>query len=63
MLSTQGGVRGTDDGARVIAFGVRGSAVVAIAEACDQREQERLRLTTLLLIGLPIALILAAFTS
>lgn len=61
-LLTRSEVRGTDDGARVLAFAVPDRGVVAIAEARDQREQERIRLGTLLLIGLPAALVLAAFT-
>ncbi len=52
----------TDDGARVRAFVIAGGAVVAIAEARDRREQELARLATLLTIGLPGALLLAAFT-
>jgi two-component system OmpR family sensor kinase len=60
--STQGTVAGTDDGARVLAFGVRGGAVVAIAEARDRREQELARVGAILTIGLPAALLLAAFT-
>lgn len=61
-LSTLGKVAGTDDGARVRAFGVRAGRVVAIAEASDGREQELRRLATLLGVGLPFALLLAAFT-
>ena len=61
-LSTVGKVAGTDDGARVRAFGVRAGRVVAIAEASDGREQELGRLATLLGVGLPFALLLAAFT-
>ena len=61
-LLTVAAVRGTDDGARVRAFAIRGGGVVAIAEARDRREQELGRLATLLAIGLPGALLLAAFT-
>lgn len=61
VLITRSTVPGTDDGARVRVFGVRGGAVVAIAEARDGREQELARLGALLTIGLPLALLLAAF--
>ncbi len=62
VLSTRARVAGTDDGARVIAFRLEGGVVVALGEDRDLREAERLRLGTLLLIGLPTALLLAAFT-
>lgn len=61
-LSTQGTVPGSDDGARVLAFPVPGGAVAAIAEDRGAREQELTRLGTLLAIGLPGGLLLAAFT-
>lgn len=61
-LFTRSAVQGTDDGVRVIAFAVPGGGIVAIAEARERREEERIRLGTLLLIGLPVALLLAAFT-
>lgn len=60
-LLTRETVAGTDDGARVRAFAVRGGAVVAIAEDLGRREQELARLGGLLTIGLPVALLLAAF--
>lgn len=63
LLDTHSEVASTDDGARVRAFGVRGGAVAVIAEARDGREQELGRLTAILIIGLPVALLLAAFTS
>ena len=61
-LTTEATVPGVDDGARVLAFPVRGGAVVAIAEERGGREQELARLGALLTIGLSGALLLAAFT-
>lgn len=61
-FSTQPTVGGSDDGARVLAFPLPGGEVAAIAEARDRREQELARLGGLLAIGLPVALLLAAFT-
>lgn len=61
-FSTQPKVGGSDDGARVLAFPVAGGGVAAIAEARARREQELARLGGLLAIGLPVALLLAAFT-
>lgn len=62
QFSTQRTVAGTDDGARVLAFPLRGGQVAAIAEPRDRRELELARLGGLLAIGLPGALVLVAFT-
>ncbi len=61
-LLTRTKIFGTEDGARVRASPLRGGSVVAIAEARGSREQELARLATLLTVGLPLALLLAAFT-
>jgi signal transduction histidine kinase len=64
--STIRGVRGsippTESGVLVVAFPIGGGRVAAVAESRDERERELDRLSALLLISLPGALLLASLT-
>ncbi|MDX6726535.1 MAG: hypothetical protein QOK49_1340 [Baekduia sp.] len=52
----------TESGVLVVAFPIGGGRVAAVAESRDERERELDRLSTLLLISLPGALLLASLT-
>ncbi len=62
VLATQSSATGTSDGVRLRAFRIDEDNVAVIAEPLDSRERELHRLATLLLIGLPAALLLASLT-
>jgi signal transduction histidine kinase len=55
-------VAGTQSGVRVAAFAIDDRQVAAVAESRDVRDRELDRLSALLLISLPGALLLASFT-
>jgi signal transduction histidine kinase len=52
----------TESGVLVVAFPIGGGRVAAVADSRDERERELDRLSTLLLISLPGALLLASLT-
>jgi two-component system, OmpR family, sensor kinase len=62
VLATQASAAGTSDGVRLRAFRIDEDNVAVIAEPLDSRERELHRLATLLLIGLPAALLLSSLT-
>lgn len=62
VLATESSGTQTSDGVRLRAFQIDEDNVAVIAEPLDSRERELHRLATLLLIGLPAALLLASLT-
>lgn len=62
LLATQASAARSADGVRLRAFRIDEDNVAVIAEPLDSRERELHRLATLLLIGLPAALLLASLT-